>query len=259
MKNILTAFAVFSLAAVLMFPLTSHGEDGGNARKTVFDMSHTEIFSPLKNEPLHYSGFYEMIKAGGPVDVNEGLITPATLKGVRTYVIAGPAGELTRDDIVILQSFVRRGGNLLVLLHIAPPVARLTESFGIIVSNFVVSEQENIIQGKSQDFYVHRFAKHPVTKGIKHLAVFGAWGLMADATTGSKVVASTTDKAWADLNRNRTLDEGEPVLDFGIVAVSRFGGGKVVVVADDAPFANQFLDKADNRKFAQNIIDWFNE
>lgn len=224
--------------------------------KTVFDLAHAEIFSPVKTGPLHYSSFYKRIKRSGEdVYINTDPVTSKSLEGVDTYIIAGPSMELAPDEIAALKDFVNNGGNLLVLLHISGPVARLTENFGIIVSNFVISERDGAINGQSQDFYVTRFSKHPVTDGLKKIAVFGTWGIMA--RDGARLAAVTSEKAWADINRNRTFEEGEPVQSFGIVAVNEFGKGKVVVVADDAPFANRFIGEADNKKFAENVIRWF--
>lgn len=224
--------------------------------KTIFDLSHSEIFSPVKKGPLHYSDFYESLKKSGEtVGVNNSKITAKTLEGVKTYIIAGPSKDLGRDEIEALRGFVNSGGNLLVLLHISSPVARLTEPFGIIVSNFVIAEKTDTIKNQSQDFYVTRFNPHPITNGLKKIAVFGSWGLMAEGP--AKVLASTSDKAWADMNRNRSFDKDEPVQSFGVLAAAGLGNGKIVVVADDAPFANQFIGEAENRQLAENIMKWF--
>jgi hypothetical protein len=59
------------------------------------------------------------------------------------------------------------------------------------------------------------------------------------------------------MNRNRQYDNGEPVQGFGIVAAGLFGKGKIVVIADDAPFANAFLGRDDNGKLAFNVLKWF--
>lgn len=230
----------------------------GSPLKTVFDLSHAEVFSPVKQGPLHYSDFYEMIRrSGAEVSVNNARIDARSLDRVKTYILAGPSRELKAEEAGALKDFVNKGGNLLVLLHISSPVARLTESFGIIVSNFVIAEGEDIINGQAQDFYVSRFSQHPVTAGLNRIAVFGTWGLMAEK--GAAIAASTSDKAWADLNRNRKYEKNEPVQPFGIIAVNDAAGGKVVVVADDAPFANKFIVEADNKKLAENILRWFRE
>lgn len=222
----------------------------------LFDLSHTEIFSPVKNGPLNYSTFHDALKQSGEeVGVNREAITSGRLKGVKTYIIAGPVQPLGAEEIAALETFVRNGGNLLVLLHISFPLAELTNSFGVVVSNFTLGETNGLIEGRSQDFFVSNFGPHAVTSGLKKISVYGTWGLMAKGQ--AKVVASTSPRAWADMNRDRTFNQGEPVQEFGIVAVSEFGKGKVAVVADDAPFANKFIVEADNMKLAENIMEWF--
>ncbi|MBW7957202.1 MAG: DUF4350 domain-containing protein [Deltaproteobacteria bacterium] len=230
------------------------------ARKAVFDLSHSEIFSPVKAGELDYSSFYSLIRDSGTgteVGVNEGPVTSAALEGVGTYIIAGPARGFSPDESAALKGFVERGGNLLVLLHISPPVASLTHEFGIIVSNFVICERTGLIGGKPQDFLVTKFAAHPVTSGLKGIAVYGTWGLLP--VEGASPVAMTSGAAWADLDRDREFKEGEPVEEFAVIAVRELGAGKVVVVADDAPFQNRFINEADNRKLAENIIRWFKQ
>lgn len=253
--------SIFTATATVSRAAQKHGaarpaEKAAAGPRTVFDLAHSEIFSPVETGPLNYSAFYEGFKTFGEnVALNAVKITPETLKGVKTFIFAGPSREVWPSEIDAIKAFVHGGGNLLVLLHISKPVARLTEPFGIVVSNFVVSESDGVIKGQSQDFFVSRLAKHPLTEGVNRLAVFGTWGLMTES--GASTIASTSEKAWADLDRNRARDPNEPVQSFGIVGVNSFGKGKVVVVADDAPFANKFINEADNKRFAENIIRWF--
>lgn len=224
--------------------------------KTIFDLSHAEIFSPVKEGDLNYTSFYEAFrKNGGEAGVNKEPVSSKSLAKAKTYVIAGPSQGFTMNEIAALDKFVSNGGNLLVLLHISSPVAQLTNSFGITVSNFVIGEQSDLIEGKAQDFYVTRFGPHPVTEGLGKIAVYGSWGLMAEDP--ALVVGATSAKAWADMDRNRKFDKGEPMQDFGIIAVNEHGKGKVVVIADDAPFSNRFITEADNKLLAENIIRWF--
>ncbi len=256
---ILAGLALVSLSSGLVFsgsPAFAKHDTGPARGKVLFDMSHREIFSPLNDGPLHYSAFFKSLKSFGldgginPHEVNSRFLDKANI-----YVVAGPTREFTPDEIRALTDFVATGGNLLVLLHISQPVARLTEAFGILVSNFVISDRENTIEGRSQDFLAKRFVPHPVTSGLGGIAFFGTWGLLP--LEGAKGVAFSSEKAWADMNRNRTFDKGEPEGEFALVAVSEYGRGKVVVVADDAPFANTFYNMANNKSFADNIIKWF--
>ena len=89
----------------------------------------------------------------------------------------------------MIETYVKDGGSLLVLLHIAPPLARLTERFGMILSNFVISESVNTIDGQSQDFYTSKILPHPITKGVKFVALYGTWAIMAE--TNARIIAST--------------------------------------------------------------------
>ena len=259
-----TALAVQAPATHSKVPAKGGGTDvksvleeikGSNFR-VAFDVSHGEIFSPVEEGPLNYSTFYRRFReAGAELFLNRQPVTSEALSNFDAYVIAGPTQEFTDKEIAAMQGYIHGGGRLLVLLHIASPVARLTEAFGVVVSNHVISEETDMIKGQSQDFFVSRFSPHPVTDGLKKIAVFGTWGLMADHN--ARVVAETSDKAWADLNRNRAHDKDEPSAAFGIVAVSEPGAGRVAVVADDAPFANLFIESADNKTLANNIIKWF--
>ena len=221
-----------------------------------FDAGHGEIFSPAETGTLHYSDFNkEFEAAGASTFISTAPITTATLSQFDTYVVAGPTKEFTEPEIRALHEYVANGGNLLVLLHISSPVARLTESFNILVSNVVISEGVDTIKEQSQDFYVTRLNDHPVTRGIERIAVYGTWGLMAEAD--AKSLASTSKEAWADSNRNRTYDEGEQKGQYTLIASSTKGLGNVLVVADDAPFANLFFSTAQNRTLGKNIIEWF--
>jgi hypothetical protein len=228
----------------------------GTGFQVAFDLAHDEIFSPVGDGPMDYSTFYKVIRElGGEPFLNSAGVTPDVLSMSDLYVIAGPAKEFSHAEFLPLSKYVYEGGNLLVLMHTSGPVARLTEVFGIVVSNFVIAEDADAIGGHAQDFYVTRFEEHPVTRNLKKVAVFGTWGLMAEGR--ATVLASTSKNAWADMNSNHRFDDGEPVAGFGIIAATDFGLGKVLVVADDAPFANGFIREADNMVLVRNVIGWF--
>jgi hypothetical protein len=221
----------------------------------LFDTSHTVVFQPQSEESLGLKSFLSLFEQRGrKVSVGKAPITAKSLASLDTLILPGPMRPFEKGEIDLIDSFVRGGGSLVVLLHISSPVARLTERFGIIVSNMVISEHENLSKGQSQDFFVKDIRPHPVTKGIHSIALLGTWGLIADE--GATIIASTTERAWGDGNRNRVYDEGEPMLKVGVVAVAEPGKGKVVVIADDAPLANAFLAMGDNLALARNIVEW---
>ena len=220
-----------------------------------FDSSHGEIFSAFGDGPLDYTDFGRMMGETG-FDVIERAepLSPASLADIHLLIIAGPTRPFEDTEVETIHQFVINGGRLLVLLHIAPPVARLTESFSIFVSNFVISEPEETLQGNPQDFGVTRFTDHKLTQGLSRISVYGTWGLLAEDP--ARIIAETSPEAWVDLDRNARVDDEEPRQSFGIIAVAQPGKGRVVVVADDAPFATRFLSEADNRVLAGNILQW---
>lgn len=225
-------------------------------QKTVFDLSHGQKHSPVQDGPLNYSLFYEtVLSIGGDVEVNLGPVSPHSLVGVRTYIIAGPYSRFSDDEVSALVNFVENGGNLLIMLRSSGPVAALTNSFGIAVSNFTIHEKSGNIEGNSQDFYIDNFWPHPITDGLEKISVYGAWAVLAE--NGSLAIAVTSGYAWADIDSDCSQGSGDPVQAFGVVAVREAGKGKVVVVADDSPFANKHIGEADNRRLAENILNWF--
>ncbi len=233
---------------------------GANAGNVYFDVSHRVIFQPDSDKKLGLKRFVSLFeKNGDKVHVKAPDFNATEAEKPDVLVLPGSMTEYSVPEIDKIENFVKEGGSLLVLLHIAPPLARVTERFGIVLSNAVISERENLIDGKSQDFYAKDISSHPVTDDVSSIALYGTWGLLAEKN--AEIVASTSDEAFMDFNRNRVFDkaEGELEIKVGVVAVSEYGKGKVVVVADDAPLANAFLDKGDNLKLAGNIISWLTE
>ena len=224
--------------------------------KTVFDLPHGQVGSPAQSGPLNYSLFYEtVLSTGGNVELNLTPVSPQVLTGVRTYIIAGAERPFSADEVSAIMDFVLNGGNLFVLVRSSGPVAELTNSFGIAVSNFKIHEKSGNIGGDSENFYVSNFWPHPVTDGLGRISVYGAWAVLAEKD--SIAIAVTSGYAWADIDEDCSQGPSDPVQAFGVVAVTEAGRGKVVVVSDNSPFLNRNLGEADNRRLAENILNWF--
>jgi hypothetical protein len=224
----------------------------------LFDKAHGELFSPSGSHPLDYSMFASLFtKAGYELKTQTGTITGEVLKRVQVFVMSGAFKELQPAEVSALVDYVQRGGSVILLLHVSIPVARLTEQFGIIVSNATVyeTEGESQLEGKPYNFTVSRFHPHPIFSGVRKMAVYGSWGLMCEGNI-ARGLATTSPKAFADVTQNKQFDPEDPVQAFGIVASAEKGMGKILVIADDAVFSNAFINEADNIRVGGNIVEW---
>ncbi|MEK9137929.1 MAG: DUF4350 domain-containing protein [Bacteroidota bacterium] len=227
-------------------------------RVALFDRAHGELFGPTGSHPLDCSTFASLFKEEGYViKTQDRAITPDALRGVSVLIISGAFKDLAVSEVDVIERYVRGGGNVIVLLHVSSPVARLTERFGIIVSNATVYEtdKEAQIDEKPYNFFVSRFHSHPIVSGVKRMAVYGSWALMCEGKN-ARLLAMTSPKAYADITGNKKLDPEDPIQAFGIVASSETDAGKVLVVADDTVLSNGFITEVDNIRLARNIVRW---
>lgn len=251
------------LIAILLFIviITSgclYNSSSQDTPKVYFDMGHHERFSPNNWDPSSYTElYYKLQEQGFEVEVVVDPLTSDVLSGMDILVIGGPMIEFSSQEISDIKDFVSDGGNLLVLVHIFPPVNILIEDFGIVCSTYIVCDTENQINVSPRDFYLMDIGTHPITEGVERIAVFGSWSLTSFEP--ANIVAWTSDHAWLDTNGNKMFDMDHEVPDrLGVVAVSEYGSGKVVVV-DDGVFTDEFVVIGDNRMLRDNIILWFKE
>ena len=58
-----------------------------------------------------------------------------------------------------------------------------------------------------------------------------------------------------DGNGDNAFDTSDPQPPYGVVGVATIGSGRVVVLGDDAIFANIAIDTNDNAKFLDNLLE----
>ena len=135
-----------------------------------------------------------------------------------------------------------------------PPLVKLLDRFGVVVSGGVVHEQENVIGSSDINFAVTRLEPDTLTAGVEQFALYGGWALLNEGAS-TKVLARTGEKAWVDLNGDKKLSKGDAVQAFAVIVSGTMGSGRYVIFADDAIFQNQYLDER-NRKLAANLALW---
>jgi len=221
----------------------------------LIDQSHDQRFVIEKDEPLQLSAFAAILKAEGfAVKSSAELFTDELLTGVDAVVISGPFKTIEPREVDVLLRFVERGGRLAAMLHIGSPFAVLLPRLEVDFTNYVLGEQENIIDNDPRNFQVKAFATHPLFGALDHFSLYGGWALMNTAPS-ARIIAKTSPLGWVDLNGDKKLSTGDVVQEFGVVVAGEFGAGRFVVFGDDALFQNRFLDES-NRQLAKNLARW---
>ena len=248
--NSCTAFVV------LLISLLSASLRAEAAPVILVDQSHGQRFLVEKDEPLQLSGFATVLTGEG-FTVRTGLkpLSDEALLDVDALVISGPFKEIAEQEVGAVSRFLERGGRLAAMIHIGPPFAELLRRIDVDFTNFVLGEQENVINGDPKNFQVKNLSDHPLFAGLTHFSLYGGWALVNTADN-SRIIASTSPKAWVDFNGDNRLSKGDIVQTFGVVVAGRLGSGRFVVFGDDAIFQNKFLDDS-NRQLAINLARWF--
>ncbi len=224
------------------------------APKVLFDTGHGERFSIAEKGPLQLSGLAKIFRESGiSVATLAKPISNRSLAGADGLVISAAFVPLTAEEVEAVVRFMKRGGRLSVMIHIAPPLSTLLDRLGIMYTNGPIEERENIIDGNPLYFRVNRFASHPLLQGISRFSLYGVWGII-NADKRGRVIASTSPRAWIDLHHDGVQTRAETA-SFGVVCAGDLGRGGFLVFGDDAIFQNKFLD-ANNRTLAANLARW---
>lgn len=230
----------------------------GASPSVLFDQGHRQAFLVDNSGELDLSKLATLFREEGiGVTATASPITAENLAGIDGLVISGPFAPLTRDEIAAIVEFVRKGGKLSLMLHIAQPLAGLMMEIGVMHSNGVVHEQENPIDEKSTDFFAATNGSHPIVTGLDRFALFGAWAV-AGVRDDVKEFAVTSAKGWVDLNKDGRLTPGDAMQKLGVAVSGNIGKGEFVVFGDDAIFQNRFLQN-ENEQLARNLAHWISQ
>ena len=240
-----------TITFILLLPFTSFADC-----IVLFDQGHGQQFLVEKNRPLDLSELATLfINEGATITTSREKISPEVLSGVDILIISGPFAPLLESEIQTILQFVKDGGKLALMAHIAQPIVRLIHELGGVISSAALYEQKNIIGANPRDFMVSQLTNHPLTNGLDTFAAYGTWALMGEKE-GVQEIARTSEDAWVDLNMNGVLNDRDAKQAFAIILAGEIGLGKFVIFGDDALFQNQFL-QGGNRILGQNLARWF--
>ena len=226
-----------------------------NHPRILFDEGHGQVFVIEQEGELHLSRLarlfvdqhYEVSSTAHPLN-------RALLEQSDALVISGAFKPFSADEIEAVQTFLRRGGRLAVMVHIGRPLLPLLMRLGVDVGNGVIRENSRVIDSDPLNFRTSHLTDHPLNRGLDDFALYGCWPLRALTAEGHSL-ASTSDRSWVDLNRDQLPGPGDVVQSFDLVIETTVGKGKLLVFGDDALFQNRFLT-GNNLKLAENLGRW---
>lgn len=221
----------------------------------LFDQGHGERFLPSEQAPLGLSGLADELRTQGiTITALKEPISDTVLTGVSGIIISGPFTTFSQPEMDALLRYVEQGGNVAIMLHIAPPAAPLLHRLGVASTNGVIREQQGIIDNQPLNFSVVPDTNTPLMSDLTSFSVYGAWGLMPVAPH-TRIAAATSAKAWIDRDGDKKQTERDATQSFAVAVTGTIGKGKFVVFGDDAIFQNQFL-KGGNRLLATSLGQW---
>ncbi len=239
-------------------PTTTPAPGAGAAGTIVFDRAHGEIFPPEDTSQLGQSQAVERMRAAGyEVRVNTDTISPATLDGVAAVYVPGPMRPFTAAEQQLLDDYLARGGTIVLTIHVPYPVLSIPAKWGLPVGTGVMALTAPGAPGNDPSvFYTENIAASEITQGVKRVVIFSGWPLKTDPTrlAEATMVVSVDEGVVADTNNDRRFDSGDDQPPFGVVGIAPVGSGRVIIMSDDAIFANVGINEGDNGRLLDNIL-----
>ena len=194
---------------------------GLDGKKVMFDLAHASI-----QDTSSFTVFLNDLRArGATIDINTAPFTASLLSNYKIMYITEGTGTYASTELSALQNWVTGGGGLL-------------------------------LEG---DQFSGDLPTHLVTYGIQYTNVNGGAGNTMNIVTHPITTGCDTIYVSAPLNSLNVTTPAQTVvydvINLPHIAVSQYGAGRVVVVADDDFFGTTIL-VADNRTLANKAVDW---
>jgi len=227
-------------------------EPGGAGGAVIFDMAHGEVFGADDASGLGQSSVVAAITdAGFSVQVRQERLDAQALAEASGLVLAGPMVAFSAEEQDLIEEYVRKGGVVLLTVHVPYAIADLPLRFGVRILPGIVQLAEPASGADPGVFSTDNVADHPLAAGVRELTVMSSWALGVDDERADIIVASGEDTVALT---SEDLGGATPTGPFGLVSVTQVGAGSVIVIGDDAVFANVAIDQADNRRLLENIL-----
>lgn len=225
--------------------------------EVVFDMGHGEVFSADDTSEMGQSAALAKIsEAGFGITVNSDAITSEDLKSATGLILPGPMAPFTAEEDAAIEQFVRRGGTVLLTIHVPFPVLNVPARWGLPVGTEIMMSKSPLDPAQPSVFVADQIVDEPLMQGVNGVLVVSGWPVGVNAQTAKMALATRPD-TWLTAGRDQQVapPADATFTSYGVVGVARVGEGTVIVSGDDAIFANAVLGQAGNAQLLKNIID----
>uniref|UniRef100_A0A8C5WMI3 Intraflagellar transport 52 n=1 Tax=Leptobrachium leishanense TaxID=445787 RepID=A0A8C5WMI3_9ANUR len=248
------------------FPICSEelwvAPDGEIRNAILFNASKREIFTTNSG----YKSLQKRLRSNWKIQSLKEDITAEKLEGVKLWITSGPREKFTAAEFEALKQFLNRGGDILVMLGEGGEAKHdtninfLLEEYGIMVnsdsvvrnvyykyfhpkealiSNGVLNREISRAAGKDISMVIDEDGGGNNAQALTFLYPYGATlNIMKPA-----IAALSTGSVCFPLNR--------PILGF-----YQSKGGKLAVLGSCHMFSDQYLDKEENAKILDVLMQW---
>ncbi|KAM9859554.1 intraflagellar transport protein 52 homolog isoform 1-T2 [Aulostomus maculatus] len=229
----------------------------------VFNASKRELF----NTNSGFKSLQRRLRAQWRIQSMKEELTLEKLKGIKLWITAGPREKFTASELESLKHYLDGGGNVLVMLgeggelKYDTNINFLLEEFGVVVNNDAVV----------RNVYYKYF--HPkealVSNGVLNREISRAAGKVITGVTEDENVGNNTQALTFVYPYGATLSVMKPAvaaLSTGSVCfplnrpvMAFYQGkeaGKLVVLGSCHMFCDQYIDKEENSKITDVVLQW---
>ena len=188
-------------------------------------------------------------------------------KDARVVVLAGPERGLTPAERKALQSYLKQGGRLLVMLQARyeSGLEAIFETYGMQVGNNIVVDPTHNLQRDYTVPLITQFQDHPITQSLQGTAVFFplARSVQVNAPpSGSSATGlmSTSSASWGETNLSEQAliqkDSADLEGPMTLAVALEQGKTRLLVVGNATFISNRFAAVLGNRDFFLNAVAW---
>ncbi|WP_256686055.1 DUF4350 domain-containing protein [Halococcus qingdaonensis] len=167
-------------------------------------------------------------------------------------VVLSPESGYGPRETDRLRTFVRNGGTLLVAEDFGQHANPLLEAVGAqarVPGQLLRDEQYN-----------YQSTALPIARNVSNASLLtGVDGLTLNhgspvSPNGATVLASTSDVAYVDSDRDGELGDGEEIGTKPVATSEAVGDGRVLVVGDPSLFINAMVKRSGNQAFVRSVF-----